>query len=189
MSKYLLFMAVIASMVVLPSCNKAEEPDPNPNHIMWDYAPIFLRLMADDGEHDLFDPDYEGNILQQVSVTYKGVEYFYTPATDASTPSNKFSLRHYAAIFKGLYLERYLADSPEDRTSNYLQFGDFEPCRNYSNELFVVNWPDGHKDYFAWIWFYKPGSPASFSSRITLNGEKQDYFAIRRTITTGKKSE
>ena len=138
-------------------------------------APLYLQLAAYDDKHDLFDPSYEGNICESVSVTYKGEEYFYVPPTQQSPNKSKISLNHFVATFMGMYM--WSRAGAEEWMPYTMQFGDFESTQNYSNEKFIVKWPDGKVDVVVWSLVYKPKprQKATFELTGTLNGKKVDY--------------
>lgn len=124
----------------------------------WDITPVNLVLLAANSAHDLFDPEYEGNILDKVSVTYEGKEYKVESAT-----------RAYFAEFYGL---RYIHYGDNIRR-HILIFGEFDGVLDYEDMTFVVNWPNDEKDVVVYnrTFGWKDNLP-DVKQTTTVNGKE-----------------
>lgn len=99
--------------------------------MIMDWAPVILRIYVENqaGE-DLLDPDSEINLLEGVTMTYRGETYGLVPE-----PETKYYLPH----FDGLEL---MLDK-EGRY--YLYFGELDGAEEYSEDFTIV-WGDGTSD-------------------------------------------
>ncbi|NLD21762.1 MAG: hypothetical protein GX664_04690 [Bacteroidales bacterium] len=116
---------MVALALVTASCGKFGN-----GPIIWDIAPVCLTLAATDSTHDLFDPAVEGNIIDEVSVTYDGKEYKVETQDKA-----------YLAVFHGL-VHRYWGE----KYGHVLVFGEFDGAADFNDMTMTVNWPDSSKD-------------------------------------------
>lgn len=164
MKKYLFFLITSVLMLLCNSCKSDNEVNP-----VWVVPPISMVLYATDGTNNLFDPKFEGNIINKVSITYKEKEYFYNTDSDTST----INLR--LANWK---------DSGDDLIDfSYLIFGYLDGAKNYNNETFIINWPDGSKDTFKYSssCVYKNNYPYVEAS-IYLNDESVKKLSIQKVL-------
>jgi len=167
-------------MALISCSDKSEEPSLEEGGKRFlDIHPITFEIYASDGTNDLLDPSTEGNISQQVSVTYEGVDYYYTPASGY--------MKMFLATFKGLQLKTQLLCDTPDLSNAYtvykLEFGEFDATKNYDDMTFVVNWPDGKKDTVVFDYRYKKinGKPSAWGT-VRLNGTLIDGLAISRVF-------
>lgn len=167
MKKYLFFLITSALMLLSSSCDKSnyEEPD----NFTWEVIPINLYIHATDGTNNLLDPNYEGNIIEKVSVTYNGTSYSYKPQTKANI---------LIPYINDLFIIEYkqTVDGKEDY---YLMFGTFRGNMKFENTPIIISWPDGTKDTITLTRFveYKNNRP-ELKEEILLNGEPIEYLVI-----------
>lgn len=166
--KKLYLLSLLVVVLGLASCND-DEPSGGGAGMIYDFGPIEFFIDATDGEHDLLDPEYAGNICKEVSISYNGKIYEYTP-------SSKLQPKHYLPNFYGLKLRMITRRLP-DNTGYYdvyvFTFGEFDYTKKFNGETFYINWPKGIKDKVKWnhklIW--KNGKPEA-RSEFYLNGKK-----------------
>lgn len=179
MKKIHLILALFTCLALV-SCDKEEDYHWNVEGKIYDFGPLEFYIEAFDGEQDLLNPTFEGNICQEVSVTYDGETYYYTPAS-------KLTPKHYPAKFKGLQL-RPITQLKEDGVTEYIIYalilGEFDFTKKYVDEKFTINWPDGKKDKVKWShWLYYDTAKADVGSKgnFYLNGKKlEGPFIIRK---------
>lgn len=160
-----IILAISIALSVI-SCGKDESIEDG--IMVWDIYPITLTLRALDGDQDLFDPSYEGNIINSVSVYYNREEYKVEPVTKACYVE-----------FTGLTYENW---SDKNNNIHVLVFGSFDGTKNYKNLTFTVNWPDGKKDvveYSRTFKWDKHGVPV-INQTTTVNGEKGRMYIERK---------
>ncbi|MCF0182313.1 MAG: hypothetical protein HUK11_08710 [Muribaculaceae bacterium] len=179
---YFLLLAMIVGMafVACGDANKDDEPaNTSGGSKFYDIRVIELDIYADDGTNDLFDPSYPGNICRQVSVTYNGEEYFYSPP-------KKDMFKYYQATFRGLRHDTTTfvsLDYTKEWVRHRLSFGEFDGSAEYKNATFIVNWPDGKKDKIVFsrkCW--QENGELRFSGSVRLNGKEYDSLSIFRTF-------
>lgn len=126
------FLLAAVSLLTLWSCENDEEDVP------YSYQPIRWDIVAQDADgNNLFDPEFEGNILAETTVTYKGQTYNIASRKPSSP---EFDIRppfHFLNPWTGFDSHTY--------GWHVLVIGEWNVMDRYDNETAVVNWPDGTK--------------------------------------------
>lgn len=168
MKKSKLYTLLLLIVALLTACDKKIEEEPE-DYGDWDFMPFSIFLYATDGTNNLFDPAFNGNICQSVSVTYNGQEYFWKPQS-----SSRRKLVGY--VFKGLQLE-------QSEDGYYMSFGQISRDFDDINLKFVVNWPDGKKDTIEYRLTRRWSNRMPTTTEIILlNGKPTDNLIVTRNL-------
>ena len=124
--------------------------------MIMDWTPVKLRIYVENqaGE-DLLDPDSEINMLEGVTMTYRGETYELVPE-----PETKYYLPH----FDGLQLML------DEDGRHYLYFGELDGAEEY-NDDFTLAWGDATSDV---IHYKRNIFMTAVSEKWKLNGAKSD---------------
>jgi len=127
--KYLLLGIMALGLL---SCDKI-----NNSGKIWDISPVVVTLQVVDAKGvDILNPKNSNSIpISGVRALYKGVEY------ECNTPS--------AAVCTKAYLPQFYGLMAINNTYNglyYLQFGELEGAKSYSNEEVIISWGNGTAD-------------------------------------------
>ncbi|MDR2912876.1 MAG: hypothetical protein LBV38_06265 [Alistipes sp.] len=141
---------------------------------IWDFPPsnigLIVRTSEWDGDNNLLDPDFDGNILgNEIVAEYNGKEY-PLGFIDAKT-------RYIPASWRGLRVGKYYGYDGDDGTTALL-FGEFQTETHESShpETFTIDWGDGTSDevkFDLYVTYSKKGKEANVHRSIWLNGELQ----------------
>lgn len=156
-------LILLAAVVFSAACS-----DDNPSGVrcdmIWDFYPMNITFkVSDAGGHDLLDPEYDKNILEDISVKYRGNTYVVDEPGD--TPFTRAYMPHW----HGLHT-RY----SKDEECLLLYFGEFSPSfyGSHKDDKLTIDWGDGTKDKVTFDFYvtYKDCAPI-VTKRIFLNGK------------------
>lgn len=129
MKKIFVFAALLIAAVTFSSCDE---------DIIEDYNPVTLEIFAEDADgNNLFDPSYDKNIIDEVTVTYNG-EVMKLKRPDAA--KSKINLDYFMPSWYGATLRSYKDGS--GTKVYYMYIGQWDATKKWNEEL-QINWPDG----------------------------------------------
>lgn len=120
--KKLGLVGLMALMSIFVGCKSNANDD-----MIWDFPCWSINFEPGIAGEMIFDPTYNGNILDKLTVEYKGTTYKAEPLSKVLP-----------ARFSGLF---YQKDPVSGK--NRLFFGEFSPSDDYHDERMIINWPDG----------------------------------------------
>lgn len=153
----MLLSLVVCSTV---SCSNEDE-----DYMIWDFAPIVLRVSVQDAAgNDLLDPATEN------SIAHSGIKAIYKENIYEKDSVIDRGARYYLAHFYGLY-------SYKPEKGNYiLTFGEFNGDDTFKNETVILDWNDGTKDIISFdsqlIWLSK--NKPKIIRTFYLNGKETE---------------
>ena len=139
MKKKVLWAAVaLMTAIGLGACGS----DNGNEDVIWDIAPVnFHFVFFDRDGNDLLDSAYQGNIIKDVSVTYKDEEYpVVTWEEYARKMQEQATTRMYLARFMGLIL--YETTNIYGNHHYCLSFGEFDGMENVDWREITLNLPN-----------------------------------------------
>ena len=143
MKHYILSLLAAATLLFFYSCD-LDDP-------IIDYVPVVWNVVALDAEgNNLFDPDYEGNIIAETTVTYDGETY---NILDGLHNDPNVQSRAYLARFHNPYVG---TDFRSGGTTPILYIGEWNGDGHWDNETVVINWPGGTQSTLSFT-LTKPG--------------------------------
>lgn len=158
------------------------EPANEEENLIWDFAPIVLRISVQDAQgNDLLNPLTPGSIAYQgIKAVYKGKTY-----EKDVLPANM--TRDYMAYFSGLQT-RISQDG-----KYFLTFGEFNGDKTFENEEVKIDWNDGTASVitFSSKLTWKSKSDPVFNRKFCLDGKEIDYskgFVITK-VPSGSRPE
>lgn len=124
--------------------------------MIMDWTPVTLRIYVENqaGE-DLLEPGSETDILEGVTMTYRGETYRLAPEPET---------KYYLPDFDGLELMK------DGDGRYYLYFGELDGAEEY-NDDFTIVWGDGTSDV---IHYKRNIFMTTVSEKWKLNGSKSD---------------
>lgn len=122
--KKLRLVGLLALLLTFVGCKSGADKD-----TIWDFTCLSINFEPGVAGEMIFDPNFEGNILDKLSVEYKGKTYKAEPLT-----------KMLPARFCGLF---YQKDPISGK--NRLFFGEFSPSDDFHDEKMTINWPDGSR--------------------------------------------
>ena len=192
MKKKVLWVAVaLMTAIGFGACSS----DNGNDDVIWDIAPVkYSFSFTDIDGNDLLDSTYQGNIIKDVSVTYKDEEY---PVVTLEEYERKMreqaTTREYLARFMGLILHE--STNPNTDIKYYISFGEFDGMENVDWREITLNLPNGQHFKLAYTHSYKYyGRTPETDTRFYLNGVavsrlddagQQGFFHFRYSTTDG----
>ena len=194
MKKKVLWVAVaLMTAIGFGACSSDDGND----DVIWDIYPVkFSFSFTDSDGNDMLDSTYQGNIIKDVSVTYKDEEY---PVVTLEEYERKMreqaTTRMYAARFMGLILRE--TTSLEGHHHFYMTFGEFDGAESVDRREITLNLPTGQHFRVAYsrsynqeygkapeidTQFYLPGLAVS---RFDHEGGQYGFFNFRYSTTDG----
>lgn len=165
--KKLKLLLLAAVSLIFSGCDGSSGPRPG---VIWDFMCWDVSIEVKDSQgNDLFDPEYEHNILgNKITVTYKGNTYVMGEETKTkyNMPSPLAAKAEYNQYSK----------------KNLFCFGEFTPEDDFHGEKFTIDWGNGIVDeiefdlYITW----KKGDP-KVHKRVAVNGKEvqsEDPFSL-----------
>ncbi len=122
------------------------------NSCIMDWVPVQIKVyVTDSNGTDLLDPSYEKNLLDGVTMTYRGDVYQLTATT-----------KYYMPTFYGFELYT------DKDGKNYLYFGELDGADEYDDD-FIITWKDGTQDI---IHYKRNIAFTNAYEKMFLNGKK-----------------
>ncbi len=141
---------------------------------IWDFNPMDITFSAVDADgNDLLDPDSDLNILDGITVKYKGQVY------TIGEPDEGPGTRAYHPRWQGLYVWH-----PEGDGCHLLSFGEFSPdFGNHRNDKLTIDWGNGTKDEITFDFYvtWKRCDPV-VHRKFLVNGKKLTPFFFEKIL-------
>lgn len=165
----LLLTLLAFSSIILTSCEEKG---------FWchDVSPFDINMIIEDADgNNLLNPEFEGNIIDQMTLTYNDETYKIDNTKEniatRALPSEFYGLRHFCC----------------DNGRHFITFGNFVGEHNYKEEKITINWGDGTSDEVTFTNKVRGGSHTpklDITRTIKHNGQKvdADIEIILRTI-------
>ena len=170
MKKKVLWAAVaLMTAIGFGACSSDDGND----DVIWDIYPVkFSFSFTDSDGNDMLDSTYQGNIIKDVSVTYKDEEY---PVVTLEEYERKMreqaTTRMYAARFMGLILRE--TTSLEGHHHFYMTFGEFDGMENVDWREITLNLPNDQHINLAYTHSYTHyyGHDPEIYTQFYMNGQ------------------
>ena len=145
--------------------------------VIWDITPVYFEIFITDSEgHDLLNPDFQNNLIKDITATYQGETYkVLTEQEQYEQRQGKATTRYYYAHFDGLTLRPQWNYNTYTYDDNYeLVFGEFGGDENVDMREFTINLSDGHQvtlSYSISFRWKRNGDPEK-KTKYYLNGQE-----------------
>lgn len=144
--------------------------------VIWDIAPVELRIFITDGEgNDLLDSTIQNNLIKDITVSYQGEIYpVMTEREYYEKQYGNYQTRAYMPQFYGLILRQYWSHNTFTNGNFELVFGEFNGEENIDKREIILNLPDSrqailsYKNSFKW----KSNGDPNKSTIFYLNGQE-----------------
>lgn len=172
MKKNVLWVAVaLMTAIGFGACSSDDSSNGN-DLVIWDIYPVnFSFTFTDSDGNDMLDSTYQGNIIKDVSVTYKDEEYpVVTLEEYERNMREQATTRLYLARFMGLILRE--TTSLDGNHHYYMSFGEFDGMENVDWREITLNLPNGQHFKLAYSRSYKHyyGNKPEIDTQFYING-------------------
>lgn len=144
------------SSIIFTSCEES-------GNYIYDIPPFDINIIIENSNgNNLLDPEYEGNIIDNLTLTYNDEVY------KIDTEDFDISTRALPSIFHGLRLLR------DDNGRHFITFGNFDGETDFNNEKISISYGKGKNDEVTFTNKVKTGSyiqKIDIKRTIKLNGK------------------